>query len=445
MRSRGLQIDMNMSLFGSSGIRGKLGSEFTVDLALKIGAAAGSIADNIIVAQDPRTSGDLVIRALEAGAMASGAKVAEAGMVPTPTLARAASAFDCGLMVTASHNPPEYNGVKMWNPDGSAFDSPQMRRVEDIISTGTIRRPDWQGVGSLSYYSTALEDHMRAVIAAVGSAEADVVVDCANGATSVITPLLLRRLGCKVTSINAQPDGFFPGRSPEPTEEHLSDLRGLVSRKGAALGIAHDGDGDRMVAVDENGRYIDGDRLLALFVVALKAKNVVAPVDASMVLDDLVEGKVHRTRVGDVYVAEALKSTGADFGGEPSGTFIFPDQTLCPDGIYAAALLSSMVKERPLSEMIDAIPKYPVSRMSRSFKNEKRGEVRQRLERSMREVDCERLITVDGYRAEFKEGWFLVRLSGTEPKIRVTAEARSQESLDLLSNLAEQVVRSCLQ
>jgi phosphoglucosamine mutase len=433
-----------MSLFGSSGIRGKLGIEFTVDLALKIGAAAGSIADRIIVAKDPRTSGDLVIRALEAGAMSSGASVAEAGMVPTPTLARAASAFDCGLMVTASHNPPEYNGVKMWNPDGSAFDSPQMRKIESLISSGSFRRPDWQGIGSLTDYSTALEDHMRAVIDAVGTAEAEVVVDCANGATSVITPLLLRKLGCKVTSINSQPDGFFPGRSPEPTEEHLGDLRGFVRSKGAALGIAHDGDGDRMVAVDENGRYIDGDRLLALFVVALKARNVVAPVDASMVLDDLVEGKVHRTRVGDVYVAEALKTTGADFGGEPSGTFIFPDQTLCPDGVYAAALLSSMVSDRPLSEMVDSIPKYPVSRMSQVFRNEDRKGVQQRLEQSMRQIDCDRLITVDGYRAEFKDGWFLVRLSGTEPKIRVTTEARSQESLDLLDNLAEQVVGSCL-
>ncbi len=435
---------LNMSLFGSSGIRGKLGSEFTVDLALKIGAAAGSIADNIIVAKDPRTSGDLVICALEAGAMASGASVAQAGMVPTPTLARAAATFDCGLMVTASHNPPEYNGVKMWNPDGSAFDSPQMRKVEELISSGAFRRPDWRGVGSLSHHSTALKDHMDAVMEAVGSADAEVVVDCANSATSVITPLLLRKLGCKVTSINSQPDGFFPGRSPEPTEENLDDLKSLVTHKGAALGIAHDGDGDRMVAVDENGRYIDGDRLIALFAVALKARNVVAPVDASMVLDDLVEGKVHRTRVGDVYVAEALKVTGADFGGEPSGTFIFPDQTLCPDGVYAAALLSSMVRERPLSEMVDALPKYPVSRMSQAFKNENRAGVQKRLEQAMKEIDCDRLITVDGYRAEFKEGWFLVRLSGTEPKIRVTVEARSEESLDLLDNLAERVVGGCL-
>jgi phosphoglucosamine mutase len=231
---------------------------------------------------------------------------------------------------------------------------------------------------------------------------------------------------------------------PEPTEEHLGDLRSLVIQKRAALGIAHDGDGDRMVAIDENGRFIDGDRLIALFAVALHARNVVAPVDASMILDELVEGKVHRTRIGDVYVAEALKVTGADFGGEPSGTFIFPDQTLCPDGVYAAALLSSMVKERPLSEIIDAIPKYPVSRTSLAFKNEQRKIVQERLEQVMREVDCEHLITVDGYRAEFKEGWFLVRLSGTEPKIRVTVEARSQKSLELLDNLAEQVVGSCL-
>jgi len=433
-----------MSLFGSSGIRGVVGQVITPDLALRIGAAVGSLAPTIVLAKDTRTSGDMVQHALAAGANSVGADLYFAGMVPTPTLARAAEQYACGLMVTASHNPPEYNGVKMWNPDGSAFDSAQMRQVEALIEKRSYRPVDWDHVGKAHLHQGAVEDHIEAVLDSVKGSEAKVVLDCACGATTVISPILLRKMGCSVLGLNCQPDGFFPGRLPEPTEEHLSDLRELLTKRKADLGLAHDGDGDRVVAFDERGRFVDGDRLLALFAVHSGARDIVAPVDASMVLDDLVKGKVIRTKVGDVFVAEALKISGAGFGGEPSGTYIFPEETYCPDGVYAAALLVSMLEGRKLSEMVDALPKYPVARRSLPFKGEAK-DVSLKLEKVMRALPCDELITVDGYRAQYEDGWFLIRLSGTEPKIRITVESRTEVRVKALTEKAEEIVKRCIQ
>lgn len=433
-----------MSLFGSSGIRGIVGQAIGPELALSIGAAVGALGRKVVMAKDTRTSGDMMVSALSAGITSTGADVAHAGMVPTPTLARATEYYDIGLMVTASHNPPEYNGVKVWNPDGSAFDTAQMRQVEELIEHKSFKLADWRGVGRCQVHTGAVEDHIAAILDSVETSTAKVVLDCGCGAATAVSPLMLRRLGCSVLGINCQPDGHFPGRLPEPTEENLADLKELIVRKGADAGIAHDGDGDRMVAFDERGRFIDGDRLLALFTVFTGAKDIVAPVDASMVLDDLVKGRVHRTKVGDVYVAEALKSSKAGFGGEPSGTFIFPEETYCPDGVYAAALLASMIMERRLSEMIDSIPKYPVHRSSHPFRADSRREVERRLEEGMRALRCQELITVDGFRAQFEEGWLLARLSGTEPKLRLTVEARKDKDLKALVAKGEEMVRRCL-
>jgi phosphoglucosamine mutase len=190
---------------------------------------------------------------------------------------------------------------------------------------------------------------------------------------------------------------------------------------------------------------VDGDKLLALFAHVVKKGDIVAPIDASMVLDEMITGEVIRTRVGDVYVAEALKKRGAKFGGEPSGTFIFPKYTFCPDGILAAAMLISMVGDGDLATMVDALPSYPVARRSFAFDREKRKGIAGRLQTEMRAVDCEELTELDGYRARFKEGWFLIRLSGTEPKIRMSAEARTEKELNRLKTIAEKVVKRCLE
>lgn len=433
-----------MSLFGSSGIRGQVGSEINIDLVTRIGASVGSEYGSIIIGNDTRTSTDLMREALVSGATSVGADVALTGLVSTPTLARASRGYKCGLMITASHNPPEYNGVKMWNPDGSAFDDQQMRSVESRIESGKNHSVSWDRVGKCRNHVGAVDEHINSIMESINDVELKIVLDCGCGAACNITPILLRGLGCHLVTINCQPDGYFPGRLPEPTEEHLTDLLSMVRVKGADLGIAHDGDGDRMVAVDEKGRFVDGDRLLALFASRFKG-GIAAPINASMILDEIVGDNVVRTRVGDVFVSQALKQGGLGFGGEPSGTYIFSDQTYCPDGIYAAALLASMVVERPLSEMVDELPSYPVLRRSFKFQRDAREKVAENLTSVMQAIECDRLLTLDGFRADFEEGWFLIRLSGTEPKIRVTAEARDHETLDRLMEKATHIVRRCLE
>jgi phosphoglucosamine mutase len=209
----------------------------------------------------------------------------------------------------------------------------------------------------------AISNHAGRILDKAKESKLKVVVDCANGPAFTITPIVLQRMGCKVITINSNPDGHFPGRPPEPVDENLTDLKNAVVSMKADLGIAHDGDADRMVAVDDKGMFLGGDQLLALFAKRFAKKKMVVTVDTSMAIDDYVDAKIIRTRVGDVFVSEAVKKSKASFGGEPSGTFIFPDHTYCPDGVLAAARLVEIAPIRS-SELRTKIPRYPIPRRS---------------------------------------------------------------------------------
>src|SRR6266849_2461079 len=214
--------------FGSSGLRGLGNIEVTPDLALHVGMILGEAYGSTIVGRDPRVTGPMLVQALTAGLLSSGASAAEAGLVSTPTLARGAREFACGAVVTASHNPAPYNGIKLWNPDGMAFDEGQQGEIEAYLDADRFPRPSWDRIGSASSRADLVPDHIEAILKDVGTAKGRVVVDCACGATTTITPLLLRAMGCEVIAINAQPDGHFPGREPEPTEENLAGLQATV-------------------------------------------------------------------------------------------------------------------------------------------------------------------------------------------------------------------------
>lgn len=398
----------------------------TPELALHLGKALGELYGATVLGRDPRTTGPMLGSAFIAGVLAAGSNVVDAGLLPTPTLARGAREYRCGAMITASHNPAPYNGVKLWNPDGMAFDEAQQEEIEAALDARSSRNASWDRVGDLSHRGDLVERHMDAILRDIGSAELRVVVDCGCGATSVITPYLLREMGCEVFAINAHPDGHFPGRDPEPTEGNLALLKSTVQSVHADLGIAHDGDGDRMVAVAGDGTFVDGDTLLAIFARREVRRSLVVPVDASMVLEDLLpNAQIIRTRVGDVYVASEIKRRHADFGGEPSGTWIFPKASLCPDGIYAAARLVSLVAERPLAALAQEVPRYPVVRSTLPFDPAKRDEIERSMDRRLRALGAD-VTTVDGWRLQFDDGWALVRFSGTEPKIRVLAESRDE-------------------
>jgi len=429
--------------FGSSGIRGVAFRDFTIDLAMKIGFATGAKYRDIVMGRDARLTGQLFSCAVSSAIMSVGASVCDVGIVTTPTLAYSARDRDCGIMITASHNPPEYNGIKLWNPDGSSFGTEQMEEVE----RGMERVPSptkWEDVGGLSHRNDAISDHMSRILSIVGKANLKVVVDCANGPASLITPQLLRDMGCDVTAINDELDGRFPGRPGEPTEENLAALREIVRREEAQLGIAHDGDADRMVAVDDRGRYAGGDVLLKLFARETDASSIVVPVDATMLLDDMFGDDLHRTRVGDVYISEKIKETGADFGGEPSGTWVFPNISLCPDGIFAAARLVEICADRKLSDIIDSIPTLPMMKDTIKFPQEIREQITSNLGTEIRSIAAKKIDMTDGYRIELEDGWGLIRLSGTESKIRIVAEARDDNrAKEILAQLKD-VVGRCM-
>ncbi len=425
-----------MRLFGTSGIR-RVADKNLIQLALEVGLAVGKVYGSVVVGSDTRTSSEAMKHALVSGLLAAGSRGCDAGVIPTPTLAFAARDFDAGAMITASHNPPEYNGIKLLNPDGSAFGSDQQKQIEEMILDGSLSVALWDKIKSSSIYSGAVERHIEQILRDFPSRlELKVVLDCGCGAASVVTPYLLRKLGCEVVTLNCYPSGFFP-HAIEPTESNLSDLIRATREFSADLGIAHDGDGDRMMAVDGKGRFIPGDKLLALFAQEVEAKEVVTTIDASMAIDEM-GFRVTRTRVGDTYVSEELKK-GGDFGGEPSGNWVFPNISLCPDGIYAAAQLVAMAGRQKLSQLVDCIPRYPLLRGSISSE----GVVMSKLERQLKAMEPLSVSNIDGIKLSFADGWLLIRASGTEPKIRVTAEAKDEARARQLYDSAVKIIKDC--
>ncbi len=434
-----------MKLFGSSGIRGTFGEKITTQLANEVGLAVGTVYDSVVIGWDTRTTSELISKALAAGLMSAGARVGIAGMTSTPTLANETKNFAAGLMITASHNPAPDNGIKFWNPDGSSFGSQQMEELEDILANKKFAHVSWDKVGRCFEIVDAVEKHMQSIESKMGKLSGKVVIDCGNGATTNISPYLLRRMGCEVITINSHPDGTFPGRGSEPTTENTRLLAECVKSSGAMLGIAHDGDGDRTLAVDEKGRFLNGDLLLPILAKLEGKTSIVVPLNVSMGVDTYLKGvDVIRCKVGDVYVAEKMKEVGADFGGEESGTWIFPENSFCPDGVFAAAKLVQIAMERPLSEYLDELPKFDIMRKRIDFGTRDKVEVMKEIRPLMEAWSPLDISDMDGLYAKFQDGWILMRPSGTEPKLKIVIEGENEARANELMAMAMAAVEKVL-
>ena len=409
-----------MKYSGSSGIRMKWGEEL-IDMARDLGTSLGSIYERVIIASDFRETTDALKSTMIGALLSAGSEVYDAGKIPTPTLAYGAKDFDIGIMVTASHNPPEYNGIKLWNPDGSAFTEKQMN---EISGDGGVA--EWNSVGKLRY-ADALRRHMDAIIeSSEGFKGLKVVVDCSNGASSVISPYVLRKLGAEVLTMNCHPDGSFPGHPSEPSEENLELLKRMVVKRNA-IGIAHDGDADRFIAISPSGRYLDGDKIMAVFIKEMGFRKVVVPVNSSMLIDRLAD--VIRCPVGDANVSWKIKETGYEFGGEQSGTQIFADWRYTPDAIYSAVKFAEIAYRSDIDEILNSFPEYVTLRKSIYYTD--MAKMEERIERFMEGRNPDR---TDGWRVDMKDLWFLIRFSGTEPKVRITVEAENREEAERMMN-----------
>ncbi|PKL60186.1 MAG: phosphoglucomutase [Methanomicrobiales archaeon HGW-Methanomicrobiales-4] len=409
-------------LFGSSGIR-RLYNKELITLSLQVGMAVGCHSDSVLVGRDCRTTGPALTDAITAGLCSVGTCVLSGGIAPTPSIAYCSRDSNVGCIVTASHNPEPYNGLKLFNPDGSSFSAIQQEEIEDGLRS--LPHIEWEKQGRKQVYDP-LTPHREAILKLTDiQDDLPVILDCGNGAGSVLTPLLLRDAGARVTAVHANPSGKFI-RPSEPLEEHLPYIPSLMKKTNARCAVIHDGDADRMMAFDDKGHYIPGDMLLILFAKYLGAKQVVTTYDTSMAIEEVAE--VRRTPVGDAYVSEQLVRWG-DFGGEPSGAWIFPRISFCPDGPYAAALFCEMAGEWHISSELDDIPRYPI------------------LRRAMNLVQSHEILyamgaanPTDGIRLEEDDGWCLVRASGTEPKIRFTAEGRTMDVAKKMLEKGEKMV-----
>mgnify|MGYP000843902354 FL=1 len=449
--------EMVPKLFGTSGIRGKIDEEITLDLITDIGMAAatyiGGKGRKIVIGYDTRTSNKMVESAITAGIVRCGSDVIRLGMVPTPLVGYAAMELkaDLGIMITASHNPPEYNGIKLWNPTGMAYTQDQERTIEKIVHEKSFYKASWENIGNIEDNDSVVHDYMDDLLDNVDiNGNLKVIVDCANGAGSYISPMVLRKAGCEVITLNCQPDGYFPGRMPEPSPANLSELMKVVKATGADLGIAHDGDADRMVAIDDNGMMADFDKLLALVSSNIGGK-IVTTVDASFGVDKCMEkvgGEVVRTKVGDVHVAEVIVESNASFGGEPSGTWLHPDFCMCPDGILSALKIIEIVeKNGPLSMLLDQIPSYPTIREKIKCENIQKTLIMEKVKEELPDYfnDLSDVNFIDGVRISMKDGsWVLIRPSGTEAYIRITLEGKNMEKAEKIRDISRTFIEGIL-
>ena len=446
-------IKLAKKLFGTSGIRGKIGSEVTCELALNVGKSLAYYLGNegtVVIGYDTRTTNKMLDQAITAGLLESGVNVIKIGMVPTPLVGYATEKLnaDAGIMLTASHNPSPYNGIKLWNKNGMAYTSAQESEIEEIYSNRDYISVTWDKIGKLSENEEIKGQYIDDLVDMVNIKPGlKVVVDCASGAGSEISPLVFRKAGSEVTTLNSQPDGFFPGRNPEPIAENLQTLMKTVVAIGADLGIAHDGDADRMITVDETGEISPFDSLLALISKEFDG-DIVTTVDAGLCMDESVNGKVYRTPVGDVNVAEVIIEKDASFGGEPSGTWLHPDFCMCPDGILSGLRMAELVSNKgKLSELLAEIPSYPNIREKITCSKEAKVKVMENMQDLLEEAfdDIAEVNSLDGVRLTFADdSWVLVRPSGTEDYIRITLESRDADRAEEIREVCVKIINENL-
>ena len=444
---------MAEKLFGTSGIRGKIGSEVTCELALNVGKSLAYYLNNhgtVVIGYDTRTTNQMLDQAICAGLLESGVDVVKIGMVPTPLVGYATLKLnaDAGIMLTASHNPSQYNGIKLWNANGMAYSSSQEAEIEKIYEDKSYISVSWDNIGKLSFNNQIKGQYIDDLVNMVDIKKGlKVVIDCASGAGSEISPLVFRKAGCNVTTLNSQPDGFFPGRNPEPNAENLQTLMKTVVAIGADLGIAHDGDADRMITIDEKGNISPFDSLLALMCKEFKG-DIVTTVDAGLCMDESVEGEVLRTKVGDVNIAEVIIEKNASFGGEPSGTWLHPDFCMCPDGILSGLRMAELVsKKGKLSDLLCEIPSYPNIREKITCSKQQKLKVMENMENLLNDAfdDIVDVNTIDGLRLTFSDdSWLLVRPSGTEDYIRITLESRDLKRAEHIRDVSVKLIKESL-
>lgn len=445
---------MSLRLFGTDGVRGIVGDLMTPEFAMRLGRAIGSYlkpGSTVAIGRDVRLSGPMLASAAVSGLLSAGINVIRLGIAPTPAIQLYAAQHknvDAALIITASHNPGQWNGIKYIAGDGTEASREDEEKVEDLYFSQKFRTTDWKSVGKLTKDDSANDAYLKSVLEKIDAhvireRKFKVVIDPANGPGALTTPRLCEALGVHVTLLNGEIDGTFPGRNPEPVEENLAQLKAKVKAVGADLGIAHDGDADRAIFVDDKGEFVSGDQSLALMaehMLGLFPKGVICtPVSTSSMLEELVTkrgGRVVYTAVGSPIVGRRMRVDKSPYGGEENGGLIFADHQYCRDALMSVARMFEYIaiKGKPLSQLRTTLPKYYVTKLKFECPDAKKPLLAKALKKWTQTMHPKaKLDETDGFKAYFADGWVLARPSGTEPIYRVYAESKDPKRAESLA------------
>ncbi len=446
-------------LFGTNGVRGVINETMTIELVLNLGKAIGTVIGpgKIVVGRDARSGGEMFSKALTAGLLSTGCSIVDVGPVPTPTLQFVVPRMQAvgGVVITASHNPPEFNGIKVMGNNGIEITRAAEKEIENILYSHEFTVAAWDTIATIHHDATAIDQHIAGIkshidVETIKKRKLIVVIDSANSVGGLVTPRLMRELGCKVITLNSQLDGSFPGRLPEPTPDNVVDLIKTVTSVGADLGIAHDGDADRATFVDETGSVVSGDQSFAIIAKRVlnrrKGSTLVTPVSSGRLIEDIVKaagGNIDWTVVGSVDVSHRVEEIGADLGGEENGGVFYPAHQSVRDGSMTSALIAEImsVEGKKLSELVQELPEYHTVKTKLKIPAEKKEALMESLLSATKDQDR---ITLDGIKLLFDNGWILIRPSGTEPLYRIFAEGATKEDAESLSKKGIELIEQAL-
>ena len=446
----------NEPIISISGLRGVIGDTLTPLVASNyVGAYAAEATDGpIVVSRDGRATGSMLASAVNAALSAAGRDVVYADVAATPTtgvLVRHLNAAG-GVQISASHNPPEYNGLKLFAPNGRIIGAEAGQRVLDRYRANDIPWKNHEGIGTIERCDDVHTPHLNLVldtvdVEAIRAKQFRVLLDSNNGSGSVMGIRLLHELGCHVVAVGDVPNGLF-GHTPEPTEENLAGISDRVRTENVVVGFCQDPDADRLAMIDESGRYIGEEYTVSITVnhrLSQTKGPIVTNCSTSRMAQDLAEISgvpFHRSKVGEANVCDLMEETNAVFGGEGSGGPIDPRVGYVRDSFVGMAMtLDAMAaSEKPLSQLADELPRYEIYKSKATISGDAVAAVFDKLESEFSDAAADRL---DGLRLDWPDKWLLIRASNTEPIVRFIAEANTIDAAKEVCNKAQQLVESC--
>ena len=431
-----------MPLKDEAVIQGTIDSELTPENVLEIGKTLGMQYKHITVGRNMNPTSTMIFSSLIAGMTSTGADVRNAGILPIPALPFASENTNCCVMIGNPDDKDRASGISLINTDGRFFNGPQLFTFRNRLN-GTKVLPEYSSVGKIRSYNGAINRYCKKVAESVGSADCQIVVDCASDSPSSAMPSIMKMIGADALIVSCQTDLSPRGTWANPEEYNIRLLSRIVKANYGSIGVALDNNGTRMAAIDESGEPISGEALLQLFIDYLKPRRLSVPIDTTMAITERFKGTVKLCKLGYESIGEAVMVSDSDLGGSSNGTFIFRNNSYAPDGIMAAALLAKIATETSISDLVDDLPTYCREEVSIKFPTN-REVIAKKISTKISEMEYNELNVADGWRVDMESGWFLARFSDNDNTIDIKVEGTDKIYTAGLMEIAKEMVSSAI-